>query len=290
MNMFSNITASLLIGSAVFVGVALKPTVGEAAGDGAIHIEQQEWTFGGLFGSFDKAQLQRGYQVYKEVCASCHSMNLLSYRNLGQPGGPEFPKDAVDALAAEAEITDGPNDEGEMFTRPGKASDRFASPYPNAKAASAANGGAYPPDLSVIAKARGVHHDDFVLFAVLRWVKEIATGYQEGGPDYIYALMVGYKDAPHGMKMSEGMTYNAAFPGHQIAMPAPLDDESVDYSDGTPATLDQHARDVSAFLMWAADPTLEQRKETGFRVMLYLIILTVLMYFVKKKVWKDVAH
>lgn len=274
----------------VVAGAGWHMSDASASEAGTPHVERQDWTFGGLFGTFDRAQLQRGYQVYKEVCAGCHGMKLIHFRNLGQPGGPEFPKESVDALAAEAEIPDGPNDEGEMFTRPGKASDALPSPFPNDKAAAAANGGAVPPDLSVMGKARGVHHDDPVYLAIFRWAREVVTGYQEGGPDYIYALLTGYSDAPHDMKMAPGMNYNAVFPGHQIAMPSPLSDEAVEYSDGTPATLKQHAKDVSAFLMWAADPTLEQRKKTGFRVMLYLIILTVLMYFVKKAVWRDVAH
>ncbi len=224
-------------------------------------IEPQSWSFGPPFGTFDNAQLQRGFQVYRDICAGCHSMRLLSYRNLGEPGGPEFSQKAVEALASKVQITDGPDDKGQMFQRPGRPSDRFRSPYPNEQAARASNQGALPPDLSVIAKAR------------------------PGGPDYIYALLTGYRVAPEGVELSKGMHYNVAFPGHQIAMPQLLRDGSVQYTDGTEKTLDNYARDVAAFLMWAAEPKLEERHRLGLRVMIFLLALAVIMYLAKRVVW-----
>jgi cytochrome c1 len=215
---------------------------------------------------FDRGQLQRGYKVYKDVCAACHGMRLLHFRNLHESGGPEFSEEAVKALAGDVEVQDGPNDEGEMFARPGKPSDAFPSPFANDNAARAANNGALPPDLSVIAKAR------------------------EGGPDYIYALMTGYKDAPEGTKMSEDMNYNEAFPGHQIAMAAPLGEEVVEYTDGTAPTLENYAKDVAAFLMWAAETKLEERHKVGFRFMIYLVLLAGFLYLAKRRVWSGLKH
>jgi len=244
----------------------------EEAGNGhGPVIEAQEWSFAPPFGHYDKAQLQRGYRVYKEICANCHSMRLLSYRNLGEPGGPGFSPEAVETLAAQAQITDGPNDKGEMFQRPGRPSDRFRSPYPNDQAARVANNGALPPDLSVMAKAR------------------------EGGPDYIYALLTGYEQPPADMEMSKGMQYNTAFPGHQIAMPNPLVDGVIPYTDGTKPTVDNYAKDVSAFLMWAAEPKLEERYKVGARIMIFLLVFAVIMYLSKRAVWarlhrRDHAH
>ena len=188
-------------------------------------------------------------------------MKLLSYRNLGEPGGPQFSPKAVEVLASEVQITDGPDDKGQMFQRPGRPSDHFRSPFPNDQAARAMNHGALPPDLSVIAKAR------------------------PGGADYIYALLTGYQEAPEGFQLAPGMHYNAAFPGHQIAMPPPLSDNAVAYTDGTKPTIDNYARDVSAYLMWAAEPKLEERHKTGTRVMIYLIAFVVIMYLAKRAVW-----
>ncbi len=261
-----------------------------AAGGSSVHIDHQKWTFNGFFGYYDKAQLQRGYQVYKEVCASCHGLKYLSYRNLSQEGGPGFTEAQVKALAAEAEVVDGPNDDGEMFERPGKPSDRFVSPFANDKAARAANGGALPPDLSVIAKARNVHNKTKWYLEPTVWAKDITSGYQEGGADYLYALLTGYVDAPKGYKMNEGMNYNKYFPGHQIAMASPLSDGVVEYSDGSPQTISQYSKDVSAFLMWTADPKLEARKTMGFRVLIYLAVLAVILFLAKKKVWSRVKH
>ncbi len=232
----------------------------------APEIARQSWSFTPPFGTYDNAQLQRGFQVYKEVCANCHSMRLLSYRNLGEPGGPEFAPKAVEVLASQVQVTDGPNEKGEMFQRPARPSDRFRSPFANEQLARLANNGALPPDLSVIAKAR------------------------PGGADYIYALLTGYRPAPQGFAPAEGMHYNAAFPGHQIAMAPPLSDGVVVYTDGTKPIVGNYARDVSAFLMWAAEPTLEERYTLGARVMIFLIVFLAIMYLAKRAVWARVHH
>ena len=257
---------SAILAAALLCAIgAYVPTV-NAAGD-APEIASQSWSFSAPFGTFDRGQLQRGYKVYKEVCASCHGLRLLHFRNLGEPGGPEFAEEAVKALAAESEVKDGPNDEGEMFDRPARPSDKFPSPFANPQEARAANNGAYPPDLSVMAKAR------------------------PGGPDYLYALLTGYaEEAPEGVTLAEGMSYNKAFPGHQIAMGPPLDSELVEYSDGTAPTVENYAKDVSAFLMWAAEPKLEERHRLGFRFMIYLALLTLFLYLAKRRIWSDVKH
>jgi len=223
-----------------------------------------DWSFKGLFGKFDRGSLQRGYQVYTEVCASCHSMKYLSYRNLGEKGGPEFSEAEVKAIAASFEVIDGPNADGEMFERSGKPSDKFVMPYENVKAAQAANGGAYPPDMSVLVKARG------------------------GGVDYIYSLLQGYEETPSGMTLDEGVHYNKYMYGNKIRMAAPLSDGIVEYGDGTEATVEQMSKDVTTFLMWAAEPHLESRHQMGFKAIVYLIILTILVYFSMKKIWSRV--
>lgn len=220
----------------------------------------------GIFGTFDRDQLRRGYQVYSEVCASCHAMHFLRYRHLGDEGGPEFTEDEVKAIAARYEVTDGPDRFGEFFQRPARPADPFVSPYPNDEAARAANGGALPPDLSLISKSR------------------------EGGPDYVYSILTGYHEPPPGVEIREGLFYNPYFPGGQIAMPPPLSDGQVEYTDGTPATVEQMAMDVAAFLHWAAEPKLEQRREAGFKTIIYLAILAGLLYFSYRKVWARVHH
>ena len=222
------------------------------------------WSFKELTGKFDRASLQRGFQVYKEVCASCHSMQYLSYRNLGEPGGPEFTQEEVKAIAASVEIEDGPDSQGEMFTRQGKPSDKFKSPYPNIEASTAANGGAYPPDMSVLVKAR------------------------PGGADYMYSVLMGYEEPPAGMKLDDGVYYNKYMVGQKIKMASPLSDGIVEYSDGTEATMDQMARDVTTFLAWAAEPELEERHRVGFKVIIYLILLTILVYLSMKKIWSRI--
>ena len=220
------------------------------------------WSFDGFFGKFDRASLQRGYQIYKEVCSSCHSMKQLSYRNLGEQGGPEFTEAEVKAIASQYEVSDGPNAEGEMFTRKGKPSDKFKSPYSNENASRAANGGAYPPDMSVLVKAR------------------------PGGADYIYSLLMGYEEkVPDNIKLEEGVYYNKYMPGNKIRMAKPLSEGSVSYSDGTKATQEQLSKDVVTFLTWAAEPHLEARKKLGFKSVIFLLILTILVYLVKKKIW-----
>ena len=222
------------------------------------------WSFKELTGKFDRASLQRGFQVYKEVCASCHSMQYLSYRNLGEPGGPEFTQDEVKAIAASVEIEDGPDSQGEMFTRPGKPSDKFKSPYPNVEASTVANGGAYPPDMSVLVKAR------------------------PGGADYMYSVLMGYEEPPAGMKLDDGVYYNKYMIGQKIKMASPLSDGIVEYSDGTEATMDQMAKDVTTFLAWAAEPELEERHRVGFKVIIYLILLTILVYLSMKRIWSRI--
>ncbi|MDC3188083.1 cytochrome c1 [Candidatus Pelagibacter sp.] len=223
-----------------------------------------DWTFKGLFGKFDRASLQRGYQVYTEVCAACHSMKYLSYRNLSEKGGPEFSVAQAKAIAASFEVTDGPNADGEMFQRPGKLSDKFVMPYENVKAAEAANGGAYPPDMSVLVKARG------------------------GGVDYIYSLLQGYEETPSGMILDDGVHYNKYMYGNKIKMSAPLSDGIIEYSDGTNPSVEQMSKDVTTFLMWAAEPSLEARHQMGFKAIVYLIILTILVYFSMKRIWSRV--
>jgi ubiquinol-cytochrome c reductase cytochrome c1 subunit len=247
--------------------------------------ELQKWSFAGPFGNFDTAQLQRGYQIYKEVCSACHSMKYMTFRNLGQEGGPHFSQAEVTSLAATFQITDGPNDTGDMFQRPGKPSDHFPSPFPNVEAAAAANGGAAPPDLSLMAKARGVERG--VFWAIV----DFFTQYQEGGPDYIHALLTGFQDPPAGVTVPDGTYYNPYFMNAASThMPPPLKDGIVTYTDGTPQTVDQYARDVAAFLMWTAEPHLVERKRLGFEVMVFLIVFAGLMYFTKRKVWEKVAH
>ena len=223
-----------------------------------------DWSFKGLFGKFDRGALQRGYQVYTEVCSSCHSMKYLSYRNLAEKGGPEFTESQAKAIAASFEVKDGPNADGEMFTRPGKLSDKFVMPYENVKAAQAANGGAYHPDMSVLVKARG------------------------GGVDYIYSLLQGYEEPPAGFILDDGVYYNKYMYGNKIKMANQLSDGLVEYADGTSATVEQMSKDVTTFLMWAAEPHLESRHRMGFKAIVYLIILTVLVYFSMKRIWSRV--
>ena len=253
-----NFLRIFLITSLVF-GLSVKSNSAEK-----IEYLTTDWSFKGLFGKFDRGALQRGYQVYTEVCSSCHSMKYLSYRNLAEKGGPEFSIAEAKAIAASFEVTDGPNDDGEMFTRPGKLSDKFVMPYDNVKAAQAANGGAYPPDMSVLVKARG------------------------GGVDYIYSLLQGYEDPPMGMSLDDGVYYNKYMYGNKIKMANQLSDGLVEYGDGTTASVEQMSKDVTTFLMWAAEPHLESRHQMGFKAIVYLIILTILVYFSMKKIWSRI--
>jgi ubiquinol-cytochrome c reductase cytochrome c1 subunit len=239
---------------AVNVGTA------SAAGDqkAAPH---QHWHFSGPFGTYDRDALQRGFLVYRQVCSACHSMKRVAFRNLADLGYNEA---QIKAIAAEYSVVDGPDEEGEMFERPARPSDYFPSPYPNKNAAKAVNNGAYPPDLSLITKAR--HH----------------------GADYIYALLTGYKEAPEDKKLLDGQYYNPYMPGGVIAMAPPLSDDLVPYSDESPTTTEQYARDVSEFLTWAAEPEMERRKQLGLQVLLFLIVFSFVMYGIKKKIWEDV--
>lgn len=226
-----------------------------------IDIPKYDWSWKGFFGTYDRASAQRGLKVYREVCAGCHSMDLIAYRNLEDLG---FSNEHIKAIASEFLILDGPNDEGEMFEREAIPSDKFANPYLNIQAARAANNGAYPPDLSLIVKAR------------------------PKGADYLKALLLGYVDAPSDKKIPEGQYYNKYMEGNLIAMPSPLSDGLVDYDDGTEATMDQMATDVTTFLAWAAEPSLEDRKRIGFKVILFLLVLFVLAYISKQQIWRDI--
>jgi len=237
---------------------------------------RQSWSFYGPFGKYDRAQLQRGYQVYREVCANCHSMKLVAFRDLAASGGPSFSEEQVKALAATFKVKDGPNQTGDMFERPGRPSDYFPSPFPNNEAAAAALGAA-PPDMSLLAKARDFERG-FPLFLV-----DAVTQYQEEGVDYIYALLNGYTKA-------DDPNFNEWFPGHHIAMPPPLSDGAVAYTDGSPQTLQQYAKDVAAFLQWAAEPKLEARKTLGFAVLIYLAVFAVMLYLIKRRVWAKIPH
>lgn len=246
--------------SAVVIGV-LPFSAANAAGD-APAAPSMDWSFSGVYGTYDKAAMQRGYKIYREVCASCHSMKRIYFRNLEALG---YNDAQIKNIAAEYTVEDGPNEEGDMFDRPAILADSFVSPFANDNAAKFANGGALPPDLSLITKARA------------------------NGPNYVYALLTGYHDhAPHGEDLADGQYWNSYFPGHKISMAPPLMDGQVSYEDGTPETLEQYAHDVVQFLTWAADPYMEERKKTGFRVIVFLLIFAGIMYAVKKKIWADV--
>jgi ubiquinol-cytochrome c reductase cytochrome c1 subunit len=251
----STFVRAVLVASAVVLGSAAHAAEAPEA-------PAQTWSFDGFFGTFDRAAAQRGFTVYKQVCSNCHAMDLLAYRNLADLG---FSKEQITAIAETHEVEDGPNDEGDMFMRPATAADRFVAPFPNEQAARAANNGGYPPDLSLITKAR------------------------LGGADYVYALMTGYKEEPpHGVELMPGMYYNEWFAGHQIAMAPPLADGGVDFDDGTEATVSGMAHDVATFLTWAAEPEMEQRKRMGVKVLMFLIVFTGLLYALKRKIWQDV--
>jgi ubiquinol-cytochrome c reductase cytochrome c1 subunit len=229
-----------------------------AAGD-AIELPDKSWSFEGIFGNFDRPTLKRGFQIYSEVCASCHGLSLVAYRNLAEIGmtGPE-----IEEYASEFEVEDGPDDEGEMYFRPARLADKFVPPFANDQAARASNGGAYPPDLSLMVKAR------------------------KNGADYLYALMAGYEDeAPDGVELGDGMYYNAYFPGHQIAMPPPLSEDLVEYADGTEASVEQMSEDITVFLAWTASPELEDRKRLGLKVLLFLLVLTGMLFALKRQIW-----
>jgi cytochrome c1 len=254
---------------------------------------REKWSFAGPFGTFDRGQIQRGFQVYREVCASCHGLNRIAFRNLIQPGGPEFSEGQIRQLASEYQIKDGPNEAGDMFERPGRLADRLPSPFPNDNAAAAANGGKAPPDLSVMAKAR-TYERGFPWF-IIDVLPVPGAIYQEQGVDYIKALLTGYVEPPEGTTVPPGGHYNKYYPGHIIAMPNVLSDGQVAYpknAEGQPVvpeTATQYARDVSAFLVWTAEPHMETRKRMGLQVILFLIVLSGLLYYMKKRIWARVG-
>lgn len=238
----------------------------------------QQWSFSGPFGKYDKAQLQRGLKVYKEVCSVCHSLQYVAFRDLAGIG---LSQEDIKAFAHNFQVTDGPNNEGEMFERPAVATDYFPKPFANNELAAFANNGAVPPDLSVIAKAREVP-DPFPGF-----ITNLLTNYTAAGPDYIVALLTGFADPPENIKIADGTNYNPYFiSGNALSMAPPLFDDSVLYTDGTPQTTEQYAKDVAAFLMWTADPHMEIRKQTGFRVISFLIVLAILTFAVKRSVFE----
>jgi ubiquinol-cytochrome c reductase cytochrome b/c1 subunit len=243
---------------------------------------RQSWSFSGPFGRYDQGQLQRGFKVYREVCANCHGLTLLHFRNLAEPGGPGFSEAQAATVAAEYKIKDGVNDQGDPVERPGRLADAFPKPFENDAAAKAVTGGALPPDMSVLAKAR-TYERGFPLF-----IFDMFTQYQEQGPDYIAALLQGYREKPAGMDMPANDHYNIYFPGHMLGMPPPLQDGQVTYDDGAPETLAQYSKDIAAFLMWAAEPHLDARKRIGFQVMIFLVVFALLLYFTKKRIWKEV--
>jgi len=244
------------------LAMALALPAGAQAADEHAAVPHRAWPFEGLFGTFDQGASQRGFQVYNEVCTACHSMKLLAFRHLEGIG---FTEDQIKQIAASKQVTDGPNDAGEMFERPGRASDHFPAPFPNEKAARAANNGAYPPDFSTLVKGR------------------------DGGASYVHGVLTGYKDPPPaGVQLQPGMHYNEVFPGHQIAMPPPLTEGQVTYADGTQSSVDQMAADVSTFLAWASEPELETRKRMGTKVILYMLVLTGFLYAIKRRVWAAV--
>ena len=245
--LFAALVATLLAGPALAAG-------------GDVALTKRDWSFNGPFGTFDKAAMQRGFQVYREVCAGCHSMQYIAFRNFADLGYNEA---EIKAIAAEYDVEDGTNDEGEMFTRPGIPADRMPSPYSNDNAARAGNGGALPPDLSLIAKARA------------------------NGPDYLYSLLIGYKEAPASMNVPDGMYYNDAYPGYLIAMPQPLYGDDVTYADGADTSVEGAAADLTQFLMWAAEPKMEARKRIGVAVVFFLSIFVVLSVMAKRRVWAD---
>ncbi|MCY0096185.1 cytochrome c1 [Hoeflea ulvae] len=247
-----------------------------------LHPKEQSWSFAGPFGTYDKGQLQRGLKVYVEVCSACHSMDLVAFRTLDALG---YSEDQVKAFAANYEVEDGPNADGDMYTRTAVGTDYFPSPFPNAEAAAASNGGAAPPDFSLLAKARYVER------GFPQFIFDVFTGYNESGPNYIYSLLTGYQEPPHGVEVAEGSYYNPYFvSGPALAMAPPLSDEQVTYDDGAPETLEQYSHDVSAFMMWAAEPHMEERKRTGFMVILFLAIFSTLMYLTKKAVYSNKDH
>jgi ubiquinol-cytochrome c reductase cytochrome b/c1 subunit len=274
------VVVALVVGAGLLAGSAQNAR----AEEGTDVPPSLSWSFAGPFGKFDRGAMQRGLKVYKEVCSNCHALSYVAFRNLADPGGPGYSVAQASAFASEYKIKDGPNDAGDMFERAGRAADYFPSPFPNEQAARAANGGAAPPDLSLITKARS-YKRGFPWF-----IKDFFTQFQEQGPNYVTALLQGYEETPPaGFALPEGSYYNKYFPGHAIKMPMPLSDGQVTFDDGSPATVAQYAKDVATFLTWTAEPRMEERKHLGYQVFVFLIIFASLMYFTKRKVWAD-AH
>lgn len=277
----TNIFKAGLVAAVVglFSGLAAVPAL--AGEHGGVEAELQDWSFAGIFGTYDTKQLQRGFQIFQQVCSACHSANQLALRNLSEEGGPSFSEEQVKALAAEFVIIDPELEAGE---RPGIAADRWPAPFATELDARGSNNGALPPDFSVLAKARGIKQ------AFPYWAFNYFTAYQEGGADYIYNLLVNYGDAPEEVELLDGQSWNN-YLGRSLAMAPPLDDGYVTYDGaGVPQTLEQYAKDVSAFMMWVADPHLNSRKQAGFRVLIFLIVFAGMMYLVKRKLWANVAH
>ena len=244
-----------------FILIFLFSNINVVASGSGNDLPKHKWSFKGLTGTFDKSAVQRGFKVYREVCSGCHSMSLLYYRDLIDIG---FSREEVKAIAAEYTVIDGPNEEGEMFERPAKPSDRFVPPFSNEQEARVSNNGSYPPDLSVITKAK------------------------KHGPDYIFNLLLGYTDPPVDFELGEGMYYNKWKEGHQISMAQPLDEGYVDYDDGTENTLPQLAEDITTFLVWSAEPELEERKKLGIKVILFFIVLGSIVFIVKNRLWREI--
>src|ERR1700710_1121139 len=276
----ASIAIALVVAGSVFAG-SVQNARAEEHSDAP---PAQKWSFAGPMGKFDRGSLQRGLKVYKEVCSACHGLSYIAFRNLADAGGPGYSVAQAAAFASDYKINDGPNDKGEMFDRPGRSADYFPLPFPNEQGARASNGGALPPDLLLIAKARSYER------GFPKFIFDFFTQFQEQGPNYIYALLHGYVDPPpKDFKLPEGSYYNAFFPGHAIKMPKPLSDDQVTYDDGTPQKLENYAKDVATFLMGPAEPHLEARKRIGLQVMIFLIIFAGLMFYTKKKVWAN-AH
>jgi ubiquinol-cytochrome c reductase cytochrome c1 subunit len=250
----------VLLAAAAALAIAAPATLNAAE---SVHIPAEKWSFNGVFGKFDKQQVQRGFQVYKEVCSACHSLKYVAFRNLADLGYSEA---QIKTLAAEYEVDDVPNEEGEVLKRKARPSDHMPKPFANDQLARMSNGGALPPDLSLMTKAR------------------------VGGPDYVYHLLLGYEEPPAGFEVMPGLSYNKYFPGHQIAMAKPVDEGVVTFADGSPNDLPAVARDVTAFLHWAAEPKLDERHSTGFRVTLYALIFAVLAFFMKRRLWAKLPH
>jgi ubiquinol-cytochrome c reductase cytochrome c1 subunit len=288
------LTAAVIV-MALAWPVMLAPAQAAEEPGGEHEVERQDWSFSGFNGQYDRAQLQRGFQVFQQVCTACHGLSRVRFRNLAEPGGPQFPEEAVKALAASwpYQVSGELDDQGNPIDRLPGLADPIIGPYKNDVQARAAQNGALPPDLSLIVKARTVESHAPWYSHWFAMVADVATGYQEAGANYLYALLTGYRDPPAGLEMNEGMYYNVAFPGHQIAMPPPLSKDAViEYQAdaGATASFEQNAHDVTAFLAWAADPSLDARKRLGWQVVLYLLVTTLLLYLAKTRIWARVKH